>query len=64
MYIYYLNKNGGVVDYMLVFLEQLGKHSSINYIIVINNILKQFGIISEHLGFFIPNNALNNNTTI
>ena len=64
MYIYYLDKNSRVVDYILALLEQLSKHSSVNYAAVINNILKQFSIISERLGFFITNNALNNNTAI
>ena len=64
MYIYYLDKNSRVVDYILALPEQLSKYSSVNYIAVINNILKQFGIISKRLGFFITNNALNNNTAI
>jgi hypothetical protein len=53
-----------VVDYMLALLEQFSKYSSINYTAVINNILRQFSIISEWLGFFITNNALNNDTAI
>jgi len=64
VYTHYLDKNGYVVDHMLALLEQLSKHSSVNYAAVINNILKQFGIISKRLGFFITNNALNNNTAI
>jgi hypothetical protein len=49
---------------MLALLEQFSKHSGVNYIVVINDILKQFGIMSECLGFFITDNALNNNTAI
>ena len=64
MYIYYLDKNGRVVNYMLALLEQLSKHSGVNYIAVINDILKQFSIISERLGFFITDNALNNDAAI
>jgi len=64
VYTHYLDKNGRVVDYMLALLEQLGKHSSVNYAVIINNILNQFGITSKCLGFFITNNALNNNTAI
>ena len=49
---------------MLALPEQLGKHSGVNYAAVINNILKQFGITSERLGFFITDNASNNDTAI
>ena len=64
MYTYYLDKNGHVVDYMLALPEQLSKHSSVNYIVVINDIIKQFGIMSKRLGFFITDNALNNDSAI
>ena len=64
MYTHYLDKNGHIVDHILALPEQLGKHSSINYTAVINNILKQFSITSKRLGFFITDNASNNDTAI
>ena len=53
-----------MVDYILVLLEQLGKHFSVNYTVVMDNIFKQFNIMPKRLSFFIINNALNNNTGI
>ena len=64
VYTHYLDENGRVVDHMLALPEQLGKHSGVNYAAVINDILKQFGITSERLGFFITDNASNNDTAI
>ena len=49
---------------MLILPKQLRKYFSVNYIAVLNNILKQFGIISKWLGYFITNNTINNNAYI
>ena len=64
IYVHYLDDTRRIVDYMLALPKQLRKHSSVNYIAVLNNILKQFGITSERLGYFITNNAINNDACI
>jgi len=62
VYIYYLNKEGRVVDYMLTLPAQLGQHLGINYAEVISNVLNMFKIIKERLSYFITNNARINDT--
>ena len=62
VYVYYLNKKGCVVDYMLALPTQLGQHSGINYAEVIGNVLNTFKITKEWLSYFITDNAYTNNT--
>ena len=64
VYIYYLNKEGCVVDYMLTLPMQLSQHLGINYTEVISNVLNIFKIIKERLSYFITNNAHINNTCL
>ena len=64
VFVHYLDKSGQVVDHMLALPEQLGKHSGVNYAVVIDDILKQFTITPERLGFFMTDNAPNNDTAI
>jgi len=64
VYIYYLNKEGHIIDYMLALPAQLGQHSGINYAEVIGNVLNIFKITKERLGYFITDNAHINNTCL
>ena len=52
------------MDYILALPKQLRKHSSVNYVAVLDNILKQFSITSKRLGYFIIDNAINNDSCI
>jgi len=60
--VYHLNYKGRVVNYLIALLEQLGCHTKINYAIVIGDVLAYFKVTKESLGYFITNNAGNNNT--
>lgn len=53
-----------MVDYLITLPEQLGRHSSINYIEVVGNTLDSFNISKERLGYFVTDNALNNDTAL
>jgi len=64
IYIYYLNQGGHIVNYLIALLKQIGRHSGINYIEVVRNILDSFNISKEWLSYFIIDNALNNNTAL
>ena len=64
IYIYYLNQEGHIVNYLITLLEQLSYYSSINYIEVVRNILDSFNISKKRLSYFIIDNALNNNTAL
>jgi hypothetical protein len=64
IYIYYLDKEGCIVDYMLTLPMQLSQYSGINYMEVINNILNTFKIIKERLSYLITDNAYINNTCL
>jgi len=59
-----LDNTGRIVDYILALPKQLRKHSSVNYVAVLDNILKQFSITSKRLGYFIIDNAINNDSCI
>ena len=62
--IYYLNREGRVVNYLIALLEQLGRHTGINYAAVIGDILAYFKVTKESLGYFVTENARNNNTCL
>ena len=64
IYIYYLNYKGRVVNYLITLLEQLSRHTGINYAVVISNILAHFKVTKESLSYFITNNTRNNNTCL
>ena len=58
--VYYLNREGKVVDYLIALLEQLGRYIGINYAEVVSSVLTYFGVSKEKLGYFITDNAANN----
>ena len=60
--VYYLNYKGRVINYLIALLEQLGRHTRINYAAVISDILAYFKVTKESLSYFITNNTRNNNT--
>ena len=64
IWVYYLNLCGRVVDYMLDLLVQLGCYFGTNYIEVIGDILADFYITLECLGYFITDNEPKNNITL
>ena len=64
IYIYYLNQGGRVVNYLIALLEQIGCHSGINYAEVVGNTLDSFNISKKRLGYFVIDNALNNDTAL
>jgi len=62
--VYYLNRKGRVVNYLIALLEQLGRYTGINYAAVISDVLAYFKVTKESLSYFITNNARNNNTCL
>ena len=59
-HIYHLNREGKVINYLIALLEQLGRHTGINYAEVVSSVLTHFGVSKEKLSYFITNNAANN----
>jgi hypothetical protein len=64
VYIHHLNREGRVVDYLIALPEQLGCYTRINYAAVISDVLAHFKVTKESLGYFITDNARNNNTCL
>ena len=62
--VHHLNAEGQVVNYLIALLTQLGRYLSINYAEVVGNVLASFNISKERIGYFITNNAGNNNTAL
>lgn len=64
IWVHHLNLRGRVVDYMLALLVQLSRHFGTNYAEVIGDVLADFHIIPERLGYFIIDNKPKNNITL
>ena len=62
--VHYLNQGGRVVDYLIALPEQISRHSGINYAEVVGNTLDSFNISKERLGYFVTDNASNNDTAL
>ena len=62
--VHYLNYKGRVVNYLIALLEQLSRHTRINYAAVISNVLAHFKVTKESLSYFVTNNTGNNNTCL
>ena len=60
VYIYHLNREGKVINYLIALLEQLSRYIGINYAEVVSSVLTYFSVSKERLGYFITNNATNN----
>ena len=64
IYIHHLDNNGQIREYLLALPRQIGKHTGINLAAVIDEVLCNFGITKEKLGYFTIDNAHNNDTCI
>jgi len=62
--VYHLNHKGRVVNYLIALPKQLGRHTGINYAAVIGDVLAHFKVTKKSLGYFVTNNARNNNTCL
>ena len=62
--VHHLNREGRVVNYLIALLEQLSYYTGINYAAVIGDVLAYFKVTKESLGYFVTNNARNNNTCL
>ena len=60
VYVYYLNREGKIVNYLITLPEQLSRYIGINYAEVVSNVLTHFNVSKERLGYFITDNAANN----
>lgn len=62
--VHHLNQKGRVVDYLIALPQQLGRHTGINFAEVIGDVLAQFKVTKESLGYFVTDNAGNNDTCL
>lgn len=53
-----------MVDYLLALPAQLGKRSGFKIAEVLENILARFGVTKQKMGWFITDNAPNNDTAM
>ncbi|KAF1975543.1 hypothetical protein BU23DRAFT_458217, partial [Bimuria novae-zelandiae CBS 107.79] len=64
IYVYYLNSDSNPRDYVLGLPSLIGQYIGANIATIINATLKSFKISTYSLGYFILNNATNNNAII
>ena len=62
--VHYLNEAATLVDYLLGLPVLHGKHSSANIGSLVSNTLTTFKINKEHVGYFVLDNAANNNVAV
>ncbi|KAF1966851.1 hypothetical protein BU23DRAFT_485424, partial [Bimuria novae-zelandiae CBS 107.79] len=64
IYVYYFNSDSNPRDYVLGLLSLIGQHTGANITTIINATLKSFKISAYSLGYFVLNNATNNDAII
>lgn len=62
--VHHLNEDGDVEDYLLGLPQLHGEHSGDNIASVVNSVLQNFRIDRERLGYFVLDNATNNDTAM
>jgi hypothetical protein len=61
---HYVNRDGNLVDLPIVLPQLMGAHSGENMTEIIHSTLQKFGIGPCTIGYFVLNNASNNDTAI
>ena len=64
VYVYHLNREGHVVNYLLALPEHLSRSFKANYTEIIKAVLQQYNITKDNLSYFITNNKSKNNTCL
>lgn len=62
--VYHLDRDGKPRDYILGLPSIIGQHTGVNIAAVVDATLKSFRISTRNLGYFILDNATNNNSAI
>lgn len=62
--VHHLNKQGVVEDYLLGLPQLLGQHTGSNIATTVSSILQTFQIDQKQLGYFVLDNATNNDTAV
>jgi hypothetical protein len=62
--VHYLNSKGKLVNYLLRLPKLHGAHTSNNIAAVATAILRLFGVDNASVGYFVLNNASNNDTAV
>jgi hypothetical protein len=60
---HYVNRSGGFVDLPIALPQSMGAHSGGNMAEVVYSTLKKFGVGPATIGYFVLDNAYNNNDT-
>src|SRR5947207_3008613 len=60
---HYTNENGNLQQSMLAMYEVEGQHSGENLAVIVLDVIQDYGIQTK-LGYFMCNNASNNNTML
>ena len=61
---HYVNSNGEVIDLPIALPQLTGAHSGEKIAEVVSKLLQQFGIDQHKIGYFVLDNASNNNTAV
>jgi hypothetical protein len=59
-----MDTNGSVKDFVLGLPELHGQHSGVNIASVVATTLTNFGVDKDSVGYFVLDNAYNNNTAV
>jgi hypothetical protein len=62
--VHMMDDNGSVKDFVLGLLELHGQHSGVNIASVVATTLTNFGINKDSVGYFVLDNAYNNDTAV
>jgi hypothetical protein len=62
--VHHLNSSGKLVDYLLGLPELHGAHSGDNIASVVSATMQLFGVDAEKVGYFVLDNAYNNDTAV
>lgn len=62
--VHHLNADGKLEDYLLGLPELHGQHSGNNIATIVASTLRQFGVDKDRVGYFVLDNAYNNDTAI
>jgi hypothetical protein len=61
---HYVNHNGELVDLPIALPQLMGAHSGNNMATVVQNTLQKFGVSTHTIGYFVLNNASNNDSAV
>src|SRR3954470_18832222 len=62
--VHHLDEIGQIADYLLAAPRLMGKHSGENYAQLVITTLQDFGITKDQIGWFVTDNAFNNDTAL